>query len=67
MSFLRKIALYIYLCVYVCANLYIRDANKYFNISLSYPMSKKTIEGFLQFRKNSGTVKNTEKQRTRRN
>lgn len=30
-------------------------------------MSKKTIEGVLKFRKNSGSVKNTEKQRTRRN
>ena len=30
-------------------------------------MSKKTSEGFLQFRKNSGVVKNTEKPRTRRN
>ena len=40
MSFLRKIALYIYLCVYVCANLYIRDANKYFNISSWFLVSR---------------------------
>lgn len=40
MSFLRKIALYIYLCVYVCANLYIRDANKYFNISSRFLVSR---------------------------
>lgn len=35
MNFLGKVALYIFVCVCVCANLlYIfRDANKYFNIS----------------------------------
>lgn len=40
MSFLRKIALYIYVCIYVCANLYIRDANKYFNISSWFLVSR---------------------------
>lgn len=40
MSFLRKIALYIYVCIYVCANVYIRDANKYFNISSWFLVSR---------------------------
>ena len=44
MSFLRKIALYIYLCVYVCANLYIRDANKYFNISVEFTSNLRILD-----------------------
>lgn len=48
MSFLRKIALYIYVCIYVCANLYIRDANKYFNISSRFLVSRIFFFFFLE-------------------
>lgn len=35
--------------------------NKYFNISLSYLMNKKNFEGFLQLRKDSRSLKNSER------